>query len=256
MSRRTLFSLSFAPVVAALLAVATEAQAQPSQSLQDGRHRGSNLSFRWTSSGTLTRNAATRIYEFRRSVDLVSAGEQPGQRRITSVTDVWRSPDNRRWSYVTATIGETRYEGAGLETPPNVDMERIAREGLPQFFLGLSDQILGRPTALPTVTTTPDATWHTTSSVSVQMSAEYFVSTSNTTFEKHRRTFSLRLYRDAAGQPWARFIARPDAEPVVLERYTVAEATLSVVPNLRRTVTESLTVDLQALVSAARRQSP
>lgn len=240
--------------VASALCASTEAQAQPSQALQDARHRGHNLSYRWTSAGTLTRTPQ-RMYLFRRSAELVSQGEQPGQRRISTGTDEWTSPDNRRWSYVRWYVGESRFEGAGLETPPNVDMERIAREGLPQFFMGLSDQILGRPLVMPTVTSTPDATWHTTSSVSVQMSAEVLVKTSYTTFERQRHVFTLRLYRNAAGQPWARFISLPEgAEPVVLERYTVDQARLSEVPNLRRAVTENLTVDLQALIAASRRQ--
>lgn len=243
-----------AALAMACVTFSTEAQAQPSQAVQDARHRGHNLSYRWTSAGTLTRTPQ-RMYLFRRSAELVSQGEQPGQRRISTGTDEWTSPDNRRWSYVRWYVGESRFEGAGLETPPNVDMERIAREGLPQFFMGLSDQILGRPLVMPTVTSTPDATWHTTSSVSVQMSAEVLVKTSYTTFERQRHVFTLRLYRNGAGLPWDRFISLPDgAQPVTLERYTVDQARLSAVPNLRRAVTENLTVDLQALIAASRRE--
>jgi hypothetical protein len=117
-------------------------------------------------------------------------------------------------------------EYLGLKAPSSTEILRLAQTDLHKF---VSDYwynlIIGDIQSLY-IADEPGFVWHSTNSLSLNMTAEYRALVNDTEVRDIRQNYEVRLYRDSDGSPWKSFLSirrqRQTSNPVKYTRQQVA----------------------------------
>ena len=199
---------TFALAVAATLAVATTAAAQPSDRQVKKDLTSKNVkSIKLPGKGSAVElNPDTLVYEYSRYAELTEPTEWKGIKVIVTGFAVYQKV-GRAWRYWKFRVAANRYDGIPNPTAADIDAV-LDTDRAKQFGEGAANTIV-KVIEAPALAADPKWNWESPTLVSFEMTGKVEAVVSYTETEVQDLVLEVRLYRDRIDGPWTGFLATP-----------------------------------------------